>query len=64
MSGPKKAAPAKPKRKPPKPQAASKSQHSRFVEAAREVGADETGKEFERAFRKIVPPKLPGKAKQ
>ena len=52
-----------PKRKPPKPQAASKAQHKRFVDAAREAGADQTGEEFEQAFRKIVPPKLPGKAK-
>jgi hypothetical protein len=52
---------AKPKRKPPKPQAASKAQHARFVEAAREAGADETGVEFEKAFRKIVPPKVPTK---
>jgi hypothetical protein len=58
--GPKRPVKAKPKRKPPKPQAASKAQQARFVKAAREMGADETGKEFERAFRKIVPPKLPG----
>jgi hypothetical protein len=63
VTGPKKAAPAKPKRKPPKPQAASKAQHKRFVEAAREAGADETGAEFERAFRKIVPSKLPSSKK-
>lgn len=61
MTAPKGPVKAKPKRKPPKPQASSKAQHARFVEAAREAGADETGKEFERAFRKIVPPKLPGK---
>lgn len=51
----------KAKRKPPKPQASSKAQHKRFVEAAREAGADETGEEFEQAFRKIVPPKVPTK---
>jgi hypothetical protein len=56
----KRTVPAKVKRKPPKPQAASAAQHKRFAEAAREIEADETGKEFERAFRKIVPPKLPG----
>ena len=60
MTSPKK--PVKPKRKPPKPQAASKAQHARFVKAAQEMGADETGKDFEAVFRKIVPPKLPGKA--
>ena len=32
-----------------------KSQRERFIDAARESGADESGKEFERAFRKIVP---------
>ena len=50
---------SKPKRKPPRPQAASKAQYKRFVDAAREIGVDETGERFERAFRKIVPPKLP-----
>lgn len=36
---------------------AQPSQRKRFEEMAREVGADETGESFERAFRKIVPPK-------
>jgi hypothetical protein len=31
----------------------------RFVEAARELGCDESGEAFERAFGKIVPPKRP-----
>jgi hypothetical protein len=34
-----------------------KSQSERFVEKAKELGADESGEEFERAFKKIVPPK-------
>jgi hypothetical protein len=34
-----------------------KSQYQRFVETAREIGTDETGDEFERLFRKAVPPK-------
>jgi hypothetical protein len=34
----------------------------RFVETARELGVDETGKDFERAFKKIVRPK-PSKQK-
>jgi hypothetical protein len=34
-----------------------KSQIERFKEAARGVGADESAEAFERAFRKIVPPK-------
>lgn len=59
MRATKKPVAAKPKRKPPKAQAASKAQHTRFVQAAKEAEADETGAEFERAFRRIVPPKLP-----
>jgi hypothetical protein len=44
-----------PKRKDPplKP----KEQFKRFLEAAREHEIDESGKEFERAFKKVVPPK-------
>lgn len=34
-------------------------QAKRFEEVAREIGCDETGEAFERAFGKIVPPKLP-----
>lgn len=44
-----------PKKKPPDPN--EKPQHERFKEAAREIGADESGKAFEGAFGKIVPPK-------
>jgi hypothetical protein len=33
------------------------SQFERFVETAREVGADESGATFERAFEKLVPAK-------
>lgn len=32
-----------------------KDQSARFIEAAKAAGADETGKEFERAFKKVVP---------
>ena len=32
-------------------------QARRFAEAAREVGADETGETFERVFAHVVPPK-------
>lgn len=35
----------------------ARAQHKRFKEAAREHGADESGKKFEEAFGKIVPPK-------
>jgi hypothetical protein len=31
-------------------------QSARFIEAAKKTGADESGKAFERAFKKIAPP--------
>ena len=46
-----------PKKKPPPD---DKEQSRRFVETARELEADETGEAFERAFKKAVPPKVPG----
>jgi hypothetical protein len=49
-----------PKRKPPDPN--ERPQRERFIEAAREVAVDESGEEFERAFREIVPPKRAGDA--
>jgi hypothetical protein len=33
----------------------AKTQSERFIETARLIGVDETGKEFERAIKKIVP---------
>lgn len=36
-----------------------KEQSRRFKNTAGEFGVDESGAEFERAFRKIVPPKSP-----
>lgn len=45
-------------------EAKEKPQRERFIEAARAVGVDETGKGFELAIKRIVPPKraksLPG----
>jgi hypothetical protein len=38
---------------------ADKEQSDCFKETARHIGADETGKTFERVFKKIVPPKKP-----
>jgi hypothetical protein len=35
----------------------SAAQSARFIEAAKAAGSDETGKSFERAFKKIVPAK-------
>jgi len=40
-----------------KERVAAGEQHKRFKETAREHGADESGKAFEDAFGKIVPPK-------
>ena len=42
----------KPKAKPDDPE-----QFARFKKAAKEVGVDEMGEAFERAFKKIVPEK-------
>jgi hypothetical protein len=52
MKTKKKAEPAK--QSVPKPD--DPEQSKRFIEAARQVEADETGEGFRRAFRKIVPP--------
>jgi hypothetical protein len=35
------------------------SQSARFIEAAKKTGADESGKPFERAFKKIVKAEKP-----
>jgi hypothetical protein len=43
--------------KPPKvanKKAKKKPQRERFIEAGRAIGVDETGKEFERLFAKVV----------
>lgn len=36
------------------PKAPEKPQAEQFIEAARSIGVDETGREFERAIKKIV----------
>ena len=43
-----------PKKKKAKPKLTDKEQSERFKEAARELGVDETGSSFERAFNVIV----------
>jgi hypothetical protein len=53
---------AEPKAGRPKKQAtqakvSKKAQKTRFIEAARKIGVDESGGEFERLFRKVAPPK-------
>lgn len=40
-----------------KPDKDEKPQKQRFIDAAKESGADPTGDMFERAFKKIVPEK-------
>ena len=47
-------APKKPK---PKPKLTDKEQSERFIETARELGAEEAAERFEEVFKKIVPPK-------
>ncbi|MFZ0460017.1 MAG: hypothetical protein WAM17_16545 [Rhodoplanes sp.] len=48
---------SKASRKTAKPKEDQKAQSERFIEAARIIGVDESGKEFERAISKIVKPK-------
>jgi hypothetical protein len=40
------------------PKNRDKREYERFVETARKLGCDENEETFERAFKKIVPPKL------
>jgi hypothetical protein len=42
--------------KPPKRKMTPEGQSELFIRTARELGVDETGEEFERAFAKIVHP--------
>ncbi len=37
----------------------STSQHDRFIETARELGADADGEALDRVFGKVVPPVVP-----
>jgi hypothetical protein len=46
------------KRKPTKPD--NPAQSARFIAAAKSLGVDESGKDFERAMDKIVPRKKSG----
>jgi hypothetical protein len=43
-----------PKKKKAKPKLTDKEQSERFKQTARELGVDESGKEFERTFTKIA----------
>jgi hypothetical protein len=45
-----------PKKAKPKPKLTDKDQSERFIETARKLGVDETGKDFEKTFSMIVKP--------
>jgi hypothetical protein len=45
-----------PKKKKAKPKLTDKEQSERFKETARQLAVDESGAEFESAFRRIVKP--------
>ena len=44
----------------PEPVADNPEQSKRFVEAARELGIEETGAAYDRALDRILPPRKPG----
>lgn len=47
-----------------KPKPDDKEQSKRFIETARELEADESGKEFERVIKKVFPSTPPPKRRQ
>ena len=49
------------KAKKPEAPPKEKTQRERFIEAAREIGVDESGVEFERLFRRVVPARQSGR---
>jgi hypothetical protein len=49
-----KKADAAPKKKKAKPKLDDPEQSERFIKAARELGADESGKSFDKAFKKVI----------
>lgn len=44
-----------------KPKPDEKPQSERFIETAREIGADETQEGFDRAFKRVIAPHSPQK---
>jgi hypothetical protein len=46
-----------------KPKIADKRQYERFVETARKLDCDESEEAFENTFKRIIPPKVPSKAR-
>ena len=49
----------KPKPKPKKSKTSDKEQSERFIETARELGVDESGKVFDRTVSRILPATRP-----
>jgi hypothetical protein len=47
-----------------KPKPDEKPQSERFIETAREIGADETKEGFEKAFEKVIPLADPSKSQK
>ncbi|WP_157038853.1 hypothetical protein [Rhodopseudomonas palustris] len=52
-----------PTKKAAKPKAKDEKQFERFIETARELDVDESGKSFDVAFRKIATPTVRTKSK-
>jgi hypothetical protein len=46
-----------PRKSASKPKLTDAERHKRFVAMAREVGASDDPEDFEKAFKKVVPPK-------
>ena len=42
-----------------KPKQDNKEQSKRFIEKAKEIAADDAGEAFERAVKRVIPPKVP-----
>ena len=51
-------------KKPPKKKMTPEEQHALFVKTARELGGDEVGEEFERAFERIARSRPPASSRQ
>jgi hypothetical protein len=43
-----------PKKKPAKPKLTDKEQSERFKQTARDLGVDESGESFEKAFKRVI----------
>jgi hypothetical protein len=58
MTSETKTAPKRAKKLTSRRKTTDKEQFERFVETARQIGVDEDPEALDRAFRKIVPPKI------